>query len=130
MNIVGDTRIGLIGKALDGLAQRQQAIAGNIANVDTPGYQRRDVDFESSLRANMGGGNYGLAQFDAPSEPSLLSLGTGASARTGTTRNDGNNVDIDYEMTQLAETSLRYELLSQAAGARFGELQNIIGRSA
>jgi flagellar basal-body rod protein FlgB len=133
--IIGDSRIELLNQALTGLAQRQQAIAGNIANVDTPGYQRRDVPFEQELRASLGTGGARLATTSprhipvARSTPSLLETATQNQGRSRTGRNDGNNVDIDYEMTQLAETSLRYQLLTELTSARFTTLRDIVSKA-
>lgn len=128
MNVFSDARVGLVQRALDGLAQREQAIAGNIANVDTPGYHRRDVDFEATLRASLSGtGNGDLSA--AP--PSLLQTqASPVPGRSHNQRNDGNDVDIDYEMSELAETQLRYSLLTQAASSRFNVLRDIIGKPA
>ena len=129
MSIVGDARIDLVNRALDGLSARQQAIAGNIANVDTPGYKRRDVDFESSLQAYLNGGPSGTATFSSTPSPSLLRSSHGpVPGRSDSLKNDGNDVDVDYEMTELSETQLRYELLSQAAASRFSLLHDVIGR--
>ncbi|MBI2760241.1 MAG: flagellar basal body rod protein FlgB [Chloroflexi bacterium] len=132
--LLGDRRTETLQQALGGLARRQQALADNIANVDTPGYKRKDVPFEAQLRANSGTGGR-LATTSAghiastPAEGSLLSGISGEQGRTRTGRNDGNDVDIDYEMTRLAETTLRYELLTQAASSRFSTLKEIVGRS-
>ena len=130
----GDSRIDVLHQALTGLARRQQAIAGNIANVDTPGYTRNDVSFESELRGAAGQGGR-LAATDArhistaPGGGSLLgSLINVDPTRSSTSRNDGNDVDIDYEMTQLAETSLRYQLLTQATSSRFINLRDLVTR--
>ncbi len=134
--IMADPRLALLQQALDGLSRREQTIAGNIANVDTPGYKRRDVPFEASLRASLGLGGVQLAatqpgHFSGPSSEavSLLAGGTDTSAGTGVMRNDGNNIDIDYEMTQLAETALRYNLLTEATSSRFAMLRDIVGHS-
>ncbi len=131
LSILGDSRLGVLQTALDGLATRQQAIAGNVANIDTPGYQRKDVDFESSLRASIGVAPR-LATTDprhipvAPAGGGLLASAAGSNRGQSTTgRNDDNNVDIDYEMTQLADTQLRYELMTQATTATFGTLNSI-----
>jgi len=133
-SILGDARLGVLQTALDGLAARQQAIAGNIANIDTPGYQRKDVNFESNLRASIGVGPR-LATTDprhiaiAPAGGGLLAGAAGGNPVQSTTgRNDDNNVDIDYEMTQLADTQLRYELMTQATTATFGTLNSIASK--
>jgi flagellar basal-body rod protein FlgB len=139
-SLLNDPRINMLQQALGGLAQRQQALAGNIANVDTPGYKRRDVPFESELRASLGtAGGARMATTSAghivraPASQSLLAAAGGQGAdrgRSSSGRNDGNDVDIDYEMTQLAETSLRYQLLTQATSSRFAMLRDIVARAA
>ncbi len=133
--ILNDPRIAVAQQALRGLARRQEAIAANIANVDTPGYRRKDVAFEAELRARLGAGPR-LATTDprhftvAPAGDGLLRAALdGAQGRTRTSRNDGNDVDIDYEMTRLAETSLRYQLLTQAASTRLITLKDIAARA-
>jgi len=129
--IPGDRRVAMLQQALGGLAGRQQAIAGNIANVDTPGYQRRDVEFEGALRASMGGSETQLATTTmghiarASPRPSLLGGADGVQGHSTTGRNDGNDVDIDYEMTRMAETSLRYQVLTAAASSRFMMLKEV-----
>jgi flagellar basal-body rod protein FlgB len=102
------------GTALALLAQRQQVLAANIANADTPGFKARDFDFAQAL-AEARGQSSGLAS----SAQRHLSA-SGASASTMPTvqlqwRNpdqpalDGNTVDLDRERAQFAENSLRYE---------------------
>jgi flagellar basal-body rod protein FlgB len=133
--ILNDPRIAITWQALQGLARRQEAIATNIANVDTPGYQRTDVPFEAELRARLGTGRR-LATTDprhfalAPAGAGLLHTALDASrGRERVGRNDGNDVDIDYEMTRLAETSLRYQLLTQVVGTRLTTLKDIAARA-
>lgn len=132
---LGDSRINLLQQALSGLARRQQAIAGNIANVDTPGYQRQDVNFEAGLRASLGQGGMQLAATDphhlsgVSSGDSLLQSALGTSQGSDHTgRNDGNNVDVDYEMTQMAETQLKYEMLTEATSNRFSMLTSLVSK--
>jgi flagellar basal-body rod protein FlgB len=131
--LLNDGRLDILQQALNGLARRQQAIAGNIANVDTPGYQRQDVNFEADLRSSLNARpGLSLATSDpghialSSSNGRMLRAATGnTSGPSPSTRNDGNNVDIDYEMAQLSETTLRYELLSQATTSRFTTLRDI-----
>jgi len=136
LSIFHDPRIDVLAQALDGLSQRQQAIAGNIANVDTPGYQRKDVTFEAALRAQFGldagtrlaTTNPGHIPY-APGDPGLLATATNTNGSPlPVQRNDGNNVDIDYEMTLLAQTTLLYQTLAQAATNRFATLNGIVTR--
>lgn len=134
-SLLGDSRVETLQKALGGLARRQQAISSNIANVDTPGYKRQDVNFESELRASMGASASRMATTDARHMPvssssgSLFGAATSERGRTRTGRNDGNDVDVDYEMTKLAETSLRYQLLTQATSNRFSTLRDVVSRA-
>ena len=138
--------------ALSGLSQRQEAIAANIANIDTPGYQRKDVSFEDALRAQLAGGtasNTGGAAGGAGNAVALRrtdprhiadgdsggggiggvgdGAGSGSSPRdVVSSRNDANTVSIDEEMTRLVETQLRYQALSQSLGSRISTLRTVV----
>jgi flagellar basal-body rod protein FlgB len=115
MNLFDTTDLSLQA-AIRGSGLRQTALAQNIANANTPGYQRKDVDFESSLRAAMGSGQ----------NPDSLQFGieTDASAPM---QPDGNSVDIDTESAKLAENGLNYESLVTVAKGRLEILQSAIG---
>jgi flagellar basal-body rod protein FlgB len=91
--------------ALDGLSQRQRAIADNIANVNTPGYHAQRVSFESALAASVQAGD------------GRASATTSVSAEP--TRTDGNNVNLDTETLSNVDTVLRYQFASQAINAQF-----------
>jgi flagellar basal-body rod protein FlgB len=102
------------GRALALLAQRQQVLAANVANADTPGFKARDFDFAKAL-AEARGEAGGLS---ATAARHLQS--SGAPAHTLSTVQlqwrhadqpalDGNTVDLDRERTQFAENALRYE---------------------
>lgn len=127
----------IMGKALDGLSVRERVIGENIANVDTPHYKRLGVGFEVQLRQAMGdAGENTLAL--AVDRPGQLALGPmGVSEVTpqvvqvdGTSgRNDGNNVDVDAEMTKLAETNISYSAIASVMKERFGMLRTAIGNA-
>jgi flagellar basal-body rod protein FlgB len=105
-------------KAIEGAAARQQAIAQNLANVDTPGYQRVDVDFHQTLaNAMASGGESGLA--DATFSPQRDA--------TATVRADGSTVDPDVESAAQARNGLEYEALVQISKARIDILQSAMG---
>lgn len=124
--------------ALDGLTQRQQAIASNIANIDTPGYQRRAVEFEDALRRQTGlpdaGGKLPVTlavtdprHFALPrSGGGTLPPGAATERDVVAQRNDSNAVSIDEEMTLLAETQIRYQALTQTMGKQLGILRSVI----
>lgn len=99
--------------AINGIDARQQAIAGNIANVNTPGYLARQVTFEQSL-----------AQAIADGDPT----GAGVTVRhsLAATRLNGNNVNIDFEMLAQKENALRQRLVVQALNAKYALLRTAI----
>jgi len=110
-------------KVLDGAAERQQAIANNIANAETPGYTRKDVAFEGTL--------IDIMQRDGLQPPAEI-----AAIRDVVTeiqddfasprRADGNNVQIEREMVSLAKNTLQYEATAQFLAERIQGLRNAI----
>ena len=140
----------ILAGALDGLALREQAVAANLSNVDTPGYQTETVDFETELQAQLSGAPGGTtmalneptlgpsaadglartaaAQFAgvaAGSTPASASLDSGGSG--GVQRVDGNSVSVDAEMTALAETQLKYSAVSRMIVDKLGMLKAAVG---
>lgn len=113
--IISDLTTQSLGQALRGLEAQQQAHQQNIANVETPGYLARRVDFEDSLRQAIDGdrlGGFRLAN----------------STTTDPTRIDGNNVRLDHELTGLAENSLKQQLVTEALNAQYRLIRTAIGR--
>ncbi|MBL8056028.1 MAG: flagellar basal body rod protein FlgB [Anaerolineales bacterium] len=116
--------------ALDGLALRQDLIGRNLANVDTPGYHAQAVTFEETLqRVSEPSNKLALSvtqaghQLGHSSEPVNL---LGVTERPGgSERADGNNVDVDQELTEMAETGLRYQALSQLVSRKLLLLKSI-----
>lgn len=130
--IFNDLALRALSFALDGLSLRQRATAHNIANVDTPGYKAQRVSFEGQLQRALGG-EPGPGLPLQTSDAAHLGRGDSSSAalftveqQANSLRNDGNNVDVDLEMTTLAETSLRYQGLSQLAGMKLSLLKTIV----
>jgi flagellar basal-body rod protein FlgB len=110
---VDDLTISTVHTALRGLAQRQRVIADNIANVETPGYTAKAVDFETSLREALSSGDTA----DVTPTTSLTS---------DQALPNGNNVQIGQEMVNLTDTNLKYETAIQAMTAKFGILRTSI----
>jgi flagellar basal-body rod protein FlgB len=104
-------------KAIEGSSARQQAIAANLANVDTPGYQRVDVDFHQTLRDAMASGGDGLAG----------AAFTPQRDATAQARPDGSSVDADVEAAAQARNGLEYEGLVQVSKARIDILESAMG---
>jgi flagellar basal-body rod protein FlgB len=102
-----------LGRFLSYLSQRQEVIASNIANADTPGYLTRDVEMPA---------DFSSALFDAGAvieEPNLV------------TRNDGNNVSMDREARLLSDNSLKFNLATQLIRGQLKGIRSAIdeGRS-
>ena len=119
MNLFDTTQLGLE-RAIIGAGTRQEAIAGNIANANTPGYRRKDVDFHTQLRAALSSG--------APSEAlERASFAAATDASSGAVRYDGNGVDIDVESSKLAANALEYETLVAVSRGRTDVMRSAMG---
>lgn len=114
---------------LDWAAKRQQAIANNLANVDTPGYKREDVAFPETLRqaGQRQRSRLGLAR-TAPGHLPGRAPGVLTVYREVATsyRNDGNNVDVDLEAAELARNALYYNAVISRASAYLQSLRLVI----
>lgn len=112
-----DDTLGFHQRALALRAYRQEVLAANIANADTPHYKARDIDFKASLQSALGGkGGAGGALDLVRTAPRHLPVAGGAPAgvrllyRTETQSSvDGNTVDMDVERAAFAENALQYE---------------------
>lgn len=117
-------------KGLEASSLRHQVLANNAANVDTPNFKRSDVDFQAILGTALDKQGSTLPlKLTAPSHLPGLSEGEGSAVKQdGTTslRNDGNNVDIDREMTNVAENGLYYNSLTQVISSQLQLLRMVI----
>ena len=110
--------------SLQGTAARQTAIADNVANVDTPGFVRGDIEFEVALASALEGARRApLAVRATLSIPITRRKDYSMPARA-----DGNNVDIDREMAALARNALSYRAASELLGARIRMLRAAISQ--
>ena len=100
--------------AVAGLSARQTAIAGNIANIETPGYQARKVKFEEALSSAVDHG-----QSPASVTPSVLTS-------LEPSRINGSNVNLDEETLSHIDTTMRYELTLRALDSKYGMLRDAI----
>lgn len=117
MTLFDTTQLGLEA-AMRGSAMRQTLLTSNLANVNTPGYQRKDLDFHAALQAASETGSPAALE-------SVAFQPTTDSART--VRADGSAVDADQESAALAENALEYQALVTVASARNSILQTAIG---
>ncbi len=130
-----DKTLTQVERALDVRLARQNVLAGNLANVDTPGYVPQDVDFRASLAAAQGTGNARLpaASSAAPRVGHLPvgPSGAGGSAGVSLVQSraavqpglDGNGVDLDRTMTDLAQNALQYGAAARAAQKKLALLR-------
>lgn len=96
-------------QALSLRAERQRLIAGNIANADTPGFQARDFEFASALRAATGSAGPGSAIAAGVMTPGGRSAPALRYAVPSQTNLDSNTVDMDRERAAFADNSVKYE---------------------
>ena len=113
-NLIGPTLRNL-GKAMDRTAERHQLLTANLANVNTPGYKRKDVEFGIVLEGAMERGSGRIARVRMTSE-----------SPQGSLRQDGNSVDLEREVMALAETELHYQMLTDMTAGYFRSLKNVI----
>jgi flagellar basal-body rod protein FlgB len=116
-----DTTDLLVQRGLDGASLRQQVLSNNLANANTAGFKRSDVDFQSTLASALGSGGANAV------------AATTFSPVTDTTtamRADGNNVDMDAEMAKLTSNAVEYETLTEIEKTRLQMLHDAIGTAA
>ncbi len=117
-NLFGN-QISDLQSALGRTAKRHGALSDNIANINTPGYKRKDVDFNIVLSEAM----------NTPGKARMRDLQEQAAQRASDStslRADGNNVDMERETFALAETQLRYEALTDMTAGYFSNLKSVI----
>ncbi|GGK13819.1 flagellar basal body rod protein FlgB [Caldalkalibacillus thermarum] len=121
---------GLVEKALDASALRHKALASNIANVDTPFYKRRDVSFEAELQRAVRRGQtlsaYRTDPRHIPFKHQTLAEPQIVIDRHTTYNHNGNNVDLDVEMAELAKNQIKYHALVDRANGHFKKLKTVI----
>ncbi len=104
---------------MDLLATRQKLVSSNIANLSTPGYRTRDIDFQQHLEAalNQGTGTEAARAASAILEQPVEGL---------TVKNDGNDVSLEREARLLAETAMRFQMASMLLEKRMGMTKSAI----
>ncbi len=109
--------------ALSLRAQRQQVLASNIANADTPNYKARDFDFAQAMSSALEGKQKTVAALPPPALMKTAAAHFNGSANAGSTSSgiplqyrsvmqgslDNNTVDMDVERNQFADNAIRYE---------------------
>jgi flagellar basal-body rod protein FlgB len=133
---VFDSTLSHLERALDVRLVRQNVLGANVANVDTPGFRPKDVDFAASMAAIDGAGR----SADGVPQPSLSPAGEVESQQSGIAAKDlpivdvpaggasfdGNTVDLDRTMVAMAENALQYGASARAAGKKLAILRYVV----
>lgn len=121
--------IDVLGKAANASWKRNEVINNNIANVDTPGYKRKDVSFDDLLAIQLK--HTGTTQVDLDTRVANIDqkrlegrIYTDSTAYSY--RIDGNNVDIDTENVELASNQIKYNGLVSSINAEFARIKSVI----
>jgi flagellar basal-body rod protein FlgB len=137
--VISDPVFGMHAQALSLQRQRMEVIAANLANVDTPHYQARELDFASAL-AQAAGANTGTSVALATTQPGHLGGGSagGAASPIGSggaelkyriplqPSTDGNTVDAQVEQAAFADAALHYQASLSFADGRIKSLMTAI----
>ncbi len=121
--------INILDKASDASWMRENAITNNLANVDTPGYKRQDVNFEAVLKQELKNTKYmtldkKVRQLNADLD--CLTVSPYTDAANYSYRLDKNNVDENTETAELASEALKYQLLTGSISSNFSRIQAVI----
>ena len=131
MNLLNNSSFQRLQSGLDATNLRNNVIANNIANVDTPHFKRSEVSFESLLKKKWMGPNChyraeeqipGILSLVQPGIPEASVMKDGGSSMN----NNQNNVDADREMSSLAENQLRYNSYIQAVNEQIRMMRTAI----
>lgn len=119
--------VNILDKAANAANLRNELLTNNIANVSTPNYKRKDLDFESVLQGELAGeknlskavkkANQNLETLDAQVYTDNASLSY---------RLDGNNVDINTEEARLAENQIKYQALVDLMNQEFARYNTVL----
>ena len=117
--------INVLEKASDASWTRNSVISNNIANVDTPGYKRKDIRFEEYLQGAVSGGS-SLDDNIADADLDSLTGTTYTDYASSSYRIDGNNVDIDTENAILAKNEIKYNGIIDSINKDFSNLKLVM----
>ena len=123
--------INVLDKAADGSWARNNAIANNIANIDTPNYKRKDVSFQKELEQALRASKYTsldekVTELNKGNRLAHIEPRTHTDYANYSYRLDKNNVDIDNENVELASNQIVYQALVESIDAEFKNLKTVI----
>lgn len=128
------TQVTNLSNALGRTSQRHSLLTKNLANVNTPGYKRQDVDFGIELQRADDRMSVRLSNLTGLSGRQLaMAVRQNRSERLGevqtdksSVRVDGSSVDLESEVSAMAETELRYQALSDMTANYFSQMKSVI----
>ena len=120
MNIGIDKSATLLEKMLDVSSIKHKVIANNIANVNTPGYKKMEVSFANQLEKALNESS--MNKFDTLQPKIVISK----EDTSETVRNDGNNVDMDKEVSSLVKNTLTYSIYTQLLAKKYEGIKSAI----
>jgi flagellar basal-body rod protein FlgB len=118
--------INVLDKTADAAWTRHEIISNNIANADTPGYKRQDINFEGELRRALGNSRYTSVDAKVSGlKTNRLKARTYKDYTNYSYRTDGNNVDPDTENVMLASNQLKYNAIMTGINQEFANLKMV-----
>lgn len=122
--------VNVLDKAADAANLRNELITNNLANVSTPGYKRKDINFEAILQAELGGEkSLYKAVKSANEDLSTLDPQVYTDNASLSYRLDGNNVDVATEEAYLAENQIKYRVLVDLMNQEFSRYSTVLSSS-
>lgn len=130
--MINTEQIRMLERSLDAATLRHRTIANNIANQDTPYFKSKHVVFEDLLRQELNGSATSLEAYRTNSRHMPFHPQTGeataqiVSNPNSIVQNNGNDVDVEYEMNQLAKNQIWYYGLVQLTNGYFSKIRSVL----
>ncbi len=136
--LVSNELMDLVQKSMDASALQHKVLSNNLANVDTPGFKRSEVIFGEKLKQAVEGRSKSSTELDvAKTDDRHMGIGLERKSlgeiqpevlteNNSSLRNDRNNVDIDVEMSKLAQNTVLFNTLAQITQQQFSQLKSAI----
>ncbi|HUU45407.1 MAG TPA: flagellar basal body rod protein FlgB [Acidobacteriota bacterium] len=122
--IFDQTAIPRLERALDLTAARHKLLTQNVANAETPGYVRKDIDFASELRASMGSASSTGVRTTRPGHMTGQSRVHACKViKERPAQGEATSVELDQEMARMAENQLEYNISAHLARGKFETLK-------
>ncbi len=121
--------VNVLNSAANAKWKRNEILTNNIANVDTPGYKRKDLEFSTCLEAELAGADKGLGSLtDAVKNVDFNNLDpyVYTEYQSLSYRLDGNNVDIETENVELAANQIEYDALIDSMTQEFNRIKSVL----